>query len=65
MDPLTGRPTRVFFGYALPTIVGILAISSATIIDGLFVGNYVGSDALSWKGSLILHILPSNIGGLE
>jgi len=47
MDPLTGRPTRVFFGYALPTIVGILAISSATIIDGLFVGNYVGSDALA------------------
>ena len=47
MDPLTGRPTRVFFGYALPTIVGMLAISSATIIDGLFVGNYVGSDALA------------------
>ena len=31
----------------MPTIVGMLAISSATIIDGLFVGNYVGSDALA------------------
>jgi Na+-driven multidrug efflux pump len=47
MDPLTGQPLRVFFGYAIPTIVGMLAISSATIIDGLFVGNYVGAPALA------------------
>jgi putative MATE family efflux protein len=47
MDPLKGKPHTVFFGYALPSIVGMLAISSATIIDGLFVGNYVGSDALA------------------
>ncbi len=47
MDPLKGKPVKVFFGYALPTIVGMLAISSATIIDGLFVGNYVGAPALA------------------
>jgi Na+-driven multidrug efflux pump len=47
MDPLKGSPLRVFIGYALPSIVGMLAISSATVIDGLFVGNYVGSEALA------------------
>ncbi len=47
MDPLKGHPLKVFFAYSLPTIVGMLAISSATVIDGLFVDNYVGSDALA------------------
>lgn len=47
MDPLKGKPVGVFFRYALPTVVGMLAISSATIIDGLFVGNYVGAPALA------------------
>jgi len=47
MDPLKGHPLRVFFGYAVPTIVGMLAISSAAVIDGLFVGNYLGANALA------------------
>jgi putative MATE family efflux protein len=47
MDPTKGKPLSVFFRYALPTVVGMLAISSATIIDGLFVGNYIGAPALA------------------
>ncbi len=47
MNPLKGHPLRVFLGYALPSMVGMLAVSSAIIIDGLFVGNYVGAPALA------------------
>lgn len=44
---LTTKPIRVFFKYAIPSILGLLAISSAGIIDGYFVGNYVGPTALA------------------
>ena len=47
MNPLQGNVVKVFAGYALPSVVGMLALSSAGIIDGIFVGNYVGSDALA------------------
>lgn len=31
----------------IPTILGVLMMSSITIIDGIFVGQGVGSDALA------------------
>lgn len=46
-DPLTGDVVPVFFGYAIPSVIGILAATSAGIIDGFFIGNFVGADALA------------------
>jgi Na+-driven multidrug efflux pump len=47
LDPLTGEVVPVFFRYAIPSVIGILAATSAGIIDGFFIGNYVGADALA------------------
>ena len=38
---------KIFFYYAIPAILGMLAMTSAGIIDGIFVGQFVGSDALA------------------
>jgi Na+-driven multidrug efflux pump len=46
-DPLTGEVVPVFFRYAIPSVIGLLAATSAGIIDGFFIGNYVGADALA------------------
>ncbi len=47
MDILKDSPLRVFIYNALPAVLGMLAISSAGIVDGYFLGNYVGSTALA------------------
>ncbi len=39
--------TKLFYRYAIPAVIGMLAISSAGVIDGIFLGNYVGSHALA------------------
>ncbi|MCO4780773.1 MAG: MATE family efflux transporter [Candidatus Cloacimonetes bacterium] len=44
---LQDPPYKVFLKYALPSIFGLLSISSASIIDGYFVGNYVGPTGLA------------------
>ncbi|KXF82550.1 MATE family efflux transporter [Enterovibrio coralii] len=36
-----------FFYFAVPSLLGLLAISSASIVDGIFVGRYLGADALA------------------
>jgi putative MATE family efflux protein len=46
-DPITGKVMPVFFHYAIPSVVGMLAATSAGIIDGIFIGNYVGAPALA------------------
>ena len=46
-DPIHGNVLRVFFHYAVPAVFGLLAMSSAFMIDGIFLGNYVGSQALA------------------
>lgn len=38
---------KVFFYYAIPSIIGMIAMSSAGIIDGVFVGQFVGPEALA------------------
>ncbi|WP_095210568.1 MATE family efflux transporter [Endozoicomonas ascidiicola] len=43
----TGNTTVDFFRFVIPSILGLLAISSAGIVDGIFVGNYVGATALA------------------
>ena len=46
-DPIHGNVLRVFFHYAVPAVFGLLALQSAFMIDGIFLGNYVGSQALA------------------
>mgnify|MGYP000031650558 CR=1 FL=1 len=47
MDVIKTKPSLVFMQYAIPSVLGMLAISSANIIDGFFVGNYVGPAGLA------------------
>lgn len=46
-DKLTGHPAASFFYHGLPWTFGYLCLSSVSIIDAFFLGNYVGSDALA------------------
>lgn len=44
---ITGAPVNEFFRFVFPSVFGMLAISSAVIVDGIFIGNFVGADALA------------------
>jgi len=44
---LKENPYKLFFKYIIPSILALLAISSASIVDGYFVGNYVGTTGLA------------------
>jgi putative MATE family efflux protein len=44
---LEEKPYKVFLKYIIPSILALLAISSANIVDGYFVGNYVGTTGLA------------------
>ncbi|MCV6588004.1 MAG: MATE family efflux transporter [Marinobacterium sp.] len=44
---LTGGTTVNFIRFVIPSIIGLLAVSSAGVVDGIFVGSYVGSTALA------------------
>lgn len=46
-DALTGQPLSVFTHYAVPSVLGLLALSSASMIDAMFLGNFVGAAALA------------------
>lgn len=46
-DPLTGKPVPVLLYYAVPSTIGLLALSSAALVDAIFVGNFAGSTALA------------------
>jgi putative MATE family efflux protein len=46
-DPITGQVVPVFFHYAVPSVLGILAATSAGVIDGMFIGHFVGASALA------------------
>lgn len=53
-DPiLTGPLWPVFFRYALPSVAGLLALTTTNIVDGLFIGNFVGAEALAALNLLI------------
>lgn len=42
-----GSIAKIFFHYVIPSIIGMLAMTTAGIIDGIFVGRYVGSEGLA------------------
>lgn len=46
-DPVKGKTIPVFFYYSVPSVLSMLALSCAVIIDGFFIGKYCGSDALA------------------
>jgi len=47
VDVLRDKPSKVFVNYAVPSVFGMLAVSSATVVDGFFVGNYIGASGLA------------------
>lgn len=47
MNVTKDKISSVFFQYSIPSVLGILAISSASIVDGFFIGNYVGAFGLT------------------
>jgi putative MATE family efflux protein len=46
-NPITGNVRSVFWHYSIPEIIGLLAMSSAGLVDSIFLGNYVGAEALA------------------
>lgn len=44
---LTGSPLSEFLRFTIPSAIGLCAISSAGIIDGIFVSRFVGTTALA------------------
>jgi putative MATE family efflux protein len=50
---LAGPYWPVFFRYALPSVAGLLALTTANIVDGIFIGNFAGADALAALNLLI------------
>ena len=46
-DIVNGKTKPLFLRYCIPNILGILALSSAQLIDAFFIGNYAGSTALA------------------
>ena len=46
-DALQGPIGPTFFKYLIPSLVGLLAMSSALLVDGFFIGNYVSITALA------------------
>lgn len=44
---ITGKIFPVYVYYSVPSVLALLAMSSAIVIDGAFLGNYVGAEALA------------------
>ena len=44
---LEGPVLGTFVSYAVPSLIGLVAISTASIVDGMFVSRFVGADALA------------------
>ena len=47
MNVIKDKISSVFFQYSILSVLGMLAISSASIVDGFFIGNYVGDFGLA------------------
>jgi len=46
-DIVNGKTKPLFLRYCIPNVLGILALSSAQLIDAFFIGNYAGASALA------------------
>jgi len=52
----SGPVLSTFARYALPSILGLLAITTASIVDGIFVGHFVSSNGLAAINLLIPYL---------
>lgn len=50
---LSGPVVSTFFYYAIASMLGLVAITTTSLVDGIFVGNYVGGEALAAISLLI------------
>ena len=55
-DALDGNVLTTFARYLIPSLLGLIAMTSASLVDGIFIGNYVGVTALA-AVNLIIPIL--------
>ena len=55
-DALDGNVLTTFARYLIPSLLGLVAMTSASLVDGIFIGNYVGVTALA-AVNLIIPIL--------
>lgn len=46
-SPDSGPVVATFFRFVIPSTLSLLAISTASVVDGFFVGNYIGASALA------------------
>jgi putative MATE family efflux protein len=46
-DALDGEIVPTFYKYMIPSVAGLIAMTSASLVDGFFIGNYVGVTALA------------------
>jgi len=53
---LSGSILWTFLYYAVPSMIGLIAITTSNLVDGVFVGNYVGGEALA-AVTLLLPVL--------
>lgn len=44
---LNGPIVPTFIKYLIPSLFGLIAMTSASLVDGIFIGNYVGTTALA------------------
>lgn len=40
------KPLKLFYSFAVPAILGMIAINTAGLVDSYFIGNYIGADAI-------------------
>ncbi|MFT4715329.1 MAG: Na+-driven multidrug efflux pump [Paracoccaceae bacterium] len=60
---VSGGIVKEFARFVVPSVFGLLAISSASVIDGIFIGNFVGATALA-SVSLVMPLLALVFGVL-
>jgi Na+-driven multidrug efflux pump len=46
-DALNGEIFPTFVRYLIPSVLGLIAMTSSSLVDGIFIGNYVGITALA------------------
>ena len=46
-DALEGPIVPTFIRYMMPSLLGLIAMTSASLVDGMFIGNYEGVTALA------------------
>lgn len=47
LEIVNGSVLKVFLKFTIPNVIGFMAMSSSAIVDGIFVGKYVGETALA------------------